>query len=261
VAKEAANDVFRDNIKNLSINGVTPDISGGEISFRIPTEPSASSSFASMNVLDINTSVQEVAIQSPSAQQQAAPSQSFEKQQIENIQNQVTETQASSLEPPQSDPNVPQEIKVADSIKVGVEGSDNEENLRQRAWSNYEGNQPIESKVGTGFYGASQTHGPSLSVRGAGGGEAGEAGQQQQPPAMVLDTTTGENVPVPQGAIDQIKGLMDVAPDINDLMANSEKSKDYVSANDPFAQYVLFTICFNGNAVKFLIPAFGPFPA
>lgn len=49
LAAEAARAAINDALRNMTINGVSPDISGGNISFDIPVEPSASTSFAAMN--------------------------------------------------------------------------------------------------------------------------------------------------------------------------------------------------------------------
>lgn len=260
IAKEAAYDVFRDGIKNLSINGITPDISNGEVSFRIPTEPSASSSFASMNGLDIYTSPQEFSVQPPTITQQTVSPASFEKQQIENIQNQITETNANSLTQPPIDLNVPQETMVSDSVNVRVEESKNEQNITQRSWSNYEGDNPIKRKVGTGFYAESRTHGPELRPIGEGDGGARGSEQYQKSPPIATDVKSGEKTEVPQSITNQIRNLLELDPSANDFLSNAEKPKDYVSANDPFAQYVFFDVCSNGQPSRFLIPAFGPFP-
>jgi hypothetical protein len=38
-----------------------------------------------------------------------------------------------------------------------------------------------------------------------------------------------------------------------------EKVKDYYVGNTPFPPLIPFTICFNGTAQDFLVPAFGPY--
>jgi hypothetical protein len=58
-----------------------------------------------------------------------------------------------------------------------------------------------------------------------------------------------------------LPSLSDIAPNLNDYSADSEKAKDFASTNDPIGQYVFFTVCYNGAARRFLIPAFGPLPA
>jgi hypothetical protein len=50
-AAEAARAAINDALRNMTINGVSPNISGGGISFDIPVEPSASSAFAAMNAI------------------------------------------------------------------------------------------------------------------------------------------------------------------------------------------------------------------
>jgi hypothetical protein len=49
LAAEAARAAINDTLRNMTINGVSPNVSGGNVSFEIPTEPSASMAFATMN--------------------------------------------------------------------------------------------------------------------------------------------------------------------------------------------------------------------
>lgn len=49
LAAEAARAAINDALRNMTINGVSPDMSGGSVSFDVPTEPSASTAFAAMN--------------------------------------------------------------------------------------------------------------------------------------------------------------------------------------------------------------------
>lgn len=49
VVREVATGAFRDMLKNVTINGVAPEVTGGSFNFAMPTEPSASVQFASLN--------------------------------------------------------------------------------------------------------------------------------------------------------------------------------------------------------------------
>jgi TolA-binding protein len=257
VAKEAAQDVFRDFLKNFTINGVAPDVSGGEVSFKIPTEPSASSSFASMNGLDILTKPQDITIQPPVTTSENQ-SQAAQQEQISNLQGQISETQANSLNALSPETAISPEINVLDSVKVSVDESYNKRNSSQRTWSDYEGDNPISRHVGTTYYANSEKHGPQQT-------------QLEESPLLVPDN--GMPPPPnnqPQGGGEQdapqivgkgfnIADFFKNIPDIKDFEANTEKAKDYASTNDPFAQYVFFDVCSNGEPRRFLIPAFGPY--
>ena len=50
-AAEAARAAVNDALRNMTINGVSPNVSDGGVSFDIPVEPSASAAFAAMNAM------------------------------------------------------------------------------------------------------------------------------------------------------------------------------------------------------------------